>query len=166
MTEDLSTPCGESRATIEAALELALRETSAQTVLFSQAVADRVGLNATDLEALDLLVRHGATTAGQLAELTSLTTGAVTGLIDRLERRGYVRREPHPSDRRSVMVRPLTEAALRDLEPCYASMSEAMAELCTRFSDEELVAITDFVTRAADITAEQVAKLRGQPKRP
>src|SRR5262245_58816371 len=109
MNNDVSTPSGHSRAALEAALELALRETSAQTVLFSQAVADHVGLNATDLEALDLLVRHGAMTAGRLAELTGLTTGAVTGLVDRLERRGYVRREAHPSDRRSVVVRPLTE---------------------------------------------------------
>jgi DNA-binding MarR family transcriptional regulator len=162
MSQDLSTPGGESRAAIEAALELALRETSAQTVLFSQAVADHVGLNATDLEALDLLVRHGPMTAGRLAELTGLTTGAVTGLVDRLERRGYVRREPHPSDRRSVMVRPLTEVALQDLEPCYAPMSEAMAELCQRFSDAELTAIADFVARAAVITEELVAKLRSQ----
>jgi DNA-binding MarR family transcriptional regulator len=162
MAGDLSTPSSEDRAAIEAALEQALRETSAQSVLFSQAVADRVGLNATDLEALDLLVRHGPLTAGRLAEVTGLTTGAVTGLVDRLERRGYVRREPHPSDRRSVVVRPLTEIALQDLEPCYAPMSLAMAELCQRFSDAELAAIADFVARAAVITSEQVAKLRGQ----
>jgi DNA-binding MarR family transcriptional regulator len=162
MTEDLSTPVGEGRAAIEAALELALRETSAQSVLFSQAVADHVGLNATDLEALDLLVRHGPMPAGRLAELTGLTTGAVTGLVDRLERRGYVRREPHPSDRRSVVVHPLTDVAVRDLEPCYAPMSQAMAELCSRFNDDELAAIADFVARAAVITGELVGTLRSQ----
>src|SRR3954447_2127377 len=167
MSDDLSTPAAENRAAIEAALGLALRETSAQSVLFSQAVADRVGLNATDLEALDLLVRHGSMTAGRLAERTGLTTGAVTGLVDRLERRGYVRREPHPSDRRSVVVRPLTEVAVQDLEPCYAPMSQAMAALYSRFSDDELAAIADFVARAAVITEELVANLRSQqPKSP
>jgi DNA-binding MarR family transcriptional regulator len=162
MLRDLSTPPNEGRAATEAALEQALRETSAQTVLFSQAVADHVGLSATDLEALDLLVRHGPITAGRLAELTGLTTGAVTGLVDRLERRGFARREPHPSDRRSVVVRPQADVALPEIEPCYAPMTQAMAELYGRFSDDELAAIADFVARAAVITSEQVARLRGQ----
>src|SRR5215218_2201127 len=117
------------RAAIEAALDQALRETSAQSVLFSQAVADRVGMNPTDLESLDILARNGPMTAGRLAEMTGLTTGAITGLIDRLERRGYARREPHPTDRRSVIVKPLIENAERDLASSYAAMSKAMDEL-------------------------------------
>jgi DNA-binding MarR family transcriptional regulator len=165
MSQDLSSPSPDDRAAIEAALEQAMRETSAQTVLFSQAVADHVGLNPTDLEALDLIVRHQPLTAGRLAELTGLTTGAITGLVDRLERRGYVRREPHPRDRRSVMVQPLTEVAERDIGPSYAAMSQAMAELRGRYSDHELAVITDFITRAAVITAEQVAGLRSQATR-
>ena len=66
-------------------------------------------------------------TAGRLAELTGLTTGAITGLVDRLERRGYARREPHPTDRRSVIVQPLIENAERDLAPSYAGMSQGNA---------------------------------------
>jgi DNA-binding MarR family transcriptional regulator len=144
------------------ALEQALRETSAQSVLFSQAVAERAGMSSTDLESLDLLIRHGPMTAGRLAERTGLTTGAVTGLIDRLERRGYARRERHPSDRRSVVVQPLTESALRDLEPSYAALSEAMEALLSRYSDEELGVILDFLERAAAATAEHIAALRRQ----
>jgi DNA-binding MarR family transcriptional regulator len=154
------------RAAAEAALDQALRETSAQTVLFSQAVADRVGISATDLETLDILVRSGPMTAGRLAELTGLTTGAITGLVDRLERRGYARREPHPTDRRSVIVQPLIETAEHDLVPSYAGMSQAMRELMSGFSDEELAVIADFMTRAATITAEQVARLRSESKEP
>src|SRR5215213_5867675 len=116
------------RASTVAALDRALRETSAQSVLFSQAVADCVGMNPTDLESLDILARHGPMTAGRLAELTGLTTGAITGLVDRLESRGYARREPHPSDRRSVIVQPLTEIAERDLGPAYVSMNQEMDE--------------------------------------
>jgi DNA-binding MarR family transcriptional regulator len=154
------------RAATEAALEHALRETSAQTVLFSHAVADRAEINSTDLETLDILARNGAMTAGRLAELTGLTTGAITGLVDRLERRGYARRERHPSDRRSVIVRPLSENAERDLAPSYAGMSQAMAELMSRYSDEELAVVADFLTRAAAITAEQVARLRSEAMEP
>jgi DNA-binding MarR family transcriptional regulator len=148
------------RASTVAALDRALRETSAQSVLFSQAVADRVGMNPTDLESLDILARHGPITAGRLAELTGLTTGAITGLVDRLESRGYARRESHPTDRRSVLVRPLVECAERDLAPTYAAMSKAMDELVSRYSDDELAVIADFMSRAAAVTAEQIAKVR------
>ena len=154
------------RAATEAELDRALREVGAQTVLFSHAVADRAGISSTDLETLDILARNGPMTAGRLAELTGLTTGAITGLVDRLDRRGYARREPHPSDRRSVIVRPLIENAERDLAPSYAGMSQAMADLMSRYSDEELAVVTDFLTRAAAISAEQIARLRNASKQP
>jgi DNA-binding MarR family transcriptional regulator len=154
------------RGSLVATLEGALRETSAQTVLFSHAVADRAGINPTDLETLDILVRTGPMTAGRLAELTGLTTGAITGLVDRLESRGYARREPHPSDRRSIIVRPLIENAERDLAVSYAAMSKAMDELISRYSDEELAVIADFITRAAAVTAEQIAKVRAEATEP
>jgi DNA-binding MarR family transcriptional regulator len=157
----VSSPSSQRRA-IEAALDRALRDTSAQSVLFSQAVADRVGMNPTDLESLDMLVRNGPMTAGRLAEMTGLTTGAITGLVDRLERRGYARREPHPTDRRSILIQPLIENAERDLGPAYVTMSEAMDELMSRYDDADLATILDFMTRAATITAEQIGRLRSQ----
>ena len=145
---------------LTAKLDEALRDASGCSVLFSQAVADSAGMNPTDLESLDLLARNGPMTAGRLADLTGLTTGAITGLIDRLERRGYARREPHPSDRRSVIVQPLIENAERDLAPAYVSMNQAMDELLSGYSDEELAVILDFTTRAAEITSQQIAALR------
>lgn len=150
------------RAALSAALTTALREASGKSVLFSQAVADRAGMNPTDLESLELLARHGPMTAGQLAERAGLTTGAVTGLIDRLERRGYARREPHPTDRRSVIVRPLVDEAEREIGPAYEAMSQAMETLQARYSDAELAVILDFMTRAAEITSEQIAVLRAE----
>jgi DNA-binding MarR family transcriptional regulator len=151
-----------NRAATVAALDRELRETSAQSVLFSQAVAERVGMPATDLESLDLLARNGPLTAGRLAELTGLSTGAITGLVDRLERRGYARREPHPSDRRSVIVRPLLERAERDLGPAYAAIHQAMADLFSRYNDEELAVILEFLTRAAGITSQQIDRVRAR----
>jgi DNA-binding MarR family transcriptional regulator len=148
------------RASLNAALDEALRETSALSVLFSQAVADRVGLNPTDLESLDILVRNGPMTAGRLAELTGLTTGAITGLVDRLERRGYAVREPHPTDRRSIIVKALQAALERDLEPPYAGMKKALERLLARYSDAEIALVLDFMTRAAAMTREEIATLR------
>src|SRR6516225_8343013 len=74
------------------------RDVGTAAIMFHQAVADRLGLNPTDHKCLDLVHRAGGATAGDLAEWTGLTTGAITGLIDRLERAGFVRREDHPGD--------------------------------------------------------------------
>ncbi|MFN8594085.1 MAG: MarR family transcriptional regulator [Thermomicrobiales bacterium] len=156
---------GDERAVLLAALETTLRESSGLAVLFSQAVADSVGLNPTDLETLDVLVRHGAMTAGRLAEMTGLTTGAVTGLIDRLERRGYARRERHPADRRSVIVQPDFAAIDRDLEPAYAGMKTATADLFCRYSDHDLRIVLDFMRHATAMTTEEITRLRTNPAR-
>src|SRR5687768_1898236 len=81
------------------------RETSAFTVLFHTRLAERMGLSPTDEKCLDLAVRaRGPITAGKIVELSGLSTGAVTGVIDRLERAGYVRRVRDPHDRRKVLV--------------------------------------------------------------
>jgi DNA-binding MarR family transcriptional regulator len=153
------------RSSLLRALEQALRESSGLSVLFSQAVADRVGLNPTDLETLDILARHGALTAGRLAEMTGLTTGAVTGLIDRLERRGYARRERHPSDRRVVVVQPDQDAIARDLEPAYAGMLKATEVLFARYSDRDLAVLVDFMRAATEMTTAQIARLRKESER-
>jgi DNA-binding MarR family transcriptional regulator len=155
----MSTPSLE-RAELLAAVADELGRVSSLSVLFSQAVAERVGMNPTDLETLDVLHRSGPIPAGRLAELTGLTTGAVTGLVDRLERRGYVRREPDPSDRRRVIVRPLPENAARDLGPFFASIGQAMNELAARYGDEELAVILDFMRRAGAIASAQITKVR------
>jgi len=159
MADAASTPTAD-RATTAAALNEAMRASSALSVLLSQAIADRVGISPTDLEALDLVIRHGPLTAGRLAELTGLTTGAITGLVDRLERRGYVRREPDPADRRRVVVRALRERAEADLGPPYAALAAAMDDLASRYSDAELAVVRDFMERTGTIVAEQIARIR------
>src|SRR5690349_1487298 len=82
------------------------RELSARTVLFHDAVASRVGLSATESKCLDIAVRSNEPlTAGKLADATGLTTGAITGVLDRLERAGFIRREKDENDRRQVLIR-------------------------------------------------------------
>ena len=149
------------RAALLGALLAEIRATSAHSVLFSQAVADRLGLNPTDVECLDILSRAGPVTAKRLAELAGLTTGGTTFVVDRLERAGYVRRTPNPADWRSVLIELLAEPAEREIGPLYAGVAEAMAELGERYSDAELAAIHDFVSRGNAIMREQIAQLRG-----
>src|ERR671936_1321222 len=88
------------------------KEMSIETIMFHEAVADVLGLHITDHKCLDLIYRFGAMPAGRLAELTGLTTGAVTGIIDRLEKAGYVRRTNDPKDRRRTIIEPIRNSRL------------------------------------------------------
>src|ERR1043166_2155823 len=103
-----------SRAKARAALmqdvEHAVRKSSGLGVIFSQTVANSVGVSSSDLECLDFLNIEGRVTAGRLAELTGLTTGAITGLVDRMEKAGFVRRERDEEDRRKVYIAIVPEA--------------------------------------------------------
>jgi DNA-binding MarR family transcriptional regulator len=136
------------------------RELSARTLMFHAAIADKVGLSATEHKALDLLSRAGALTAGQLAELTGLTTGAVTGLVDRLEKVGFVKREKDPRDRRKVVILPMTDKMEREIVPLFASMGDRMQQLLSRYNAEELAVIHDFVSQSITILQEETTKLQ------
>jgi len=92
-----------------ASVQAEFRRMSALSTLISHAIAERVGIHSTDMECLDVLLMSGPATAGQLAERTGLTTGAVTRLVDRLASRGLVRRREDPADRRRVIVEPVLE---------------------------------------------------------
>src|SRR5262245_28053331 len=91
-----------------------IRQFNGLGAFFFRAAAGRLGMNVTDLQVIDILEIMGPSTAGQLAELTGLTTGAITGMIDRLETNGLVRRESDPNDGRRVLVRlSPSEAAMK-----------------------------------------------------
>src|SRR6202451_2115117 len=98
------------------------RKTSSLMQLLGQAAADRIGLNATDLNCLNILSFSGEMTAGELARATGLSTASITGVADRLEEAGYVRRERDPRDRRRVVVRLVLETALRDVASVFLPM--------------------------------------------
>src|SRR5262249_44340821 len=151
-----------SREEILAALFTAMRRASANGVLLSQAIAERVGLNSNDMECLDLLGQEGMVTAGRLADITGLSTGAVTGIIDRLEKAGYARRVPNPRDRRSVLVEPLLEKVARDIGPFFTAIERGMAELSARYDEAELALLLDFVSRLNEESQAEIARLRGE----
>jgi DNA-binding MarR family transcriptional regulator len=143
-----------------------LREMSTETILFHQAVADLLGLHITDHKCLDFIYRYGAMPAGRLAELTGLTTGAVTGVIDRLERAGYVKRASDPKDRRKTIVEPARNKKLeRKLEAIFLPLRERMHGVLSGYSDKELAFLLEATTRFLDQTHEESMKLRGmQPE--
>jgi DNA-binding MarR family transcriptional regulator len=99
-------------------------------------------------------------TAGYLAERTGLTTGEITGVVDRLERDGWVYRERDAGDRRRVYVMPNGVQADHLIRPLFASIGQAMTELCAAYRDEELALILDFVRRGNAITLAEIARLR------
>lgn len=135
------------------------RELSTAVVMFHEAVGQRLGVSAGDQRALTLL-RGGPMSAGALAKEIGLTPGAVTGMVDRLERAGLVRREVDPDDRRRVVITP-TESGRGGHSGVFADLGAAMAAMMTRYSPEEQRVISDFVSRTVDVLKEQTAKLTG-----
>ena len=149
-----------ARNALIAAVLAQTRELGTRESLYGQAVAEQLGMNPTDLECGDLLVVSGPMTAGRLAELTGLTTGAITGVVDRLERAGLARRERDPNDRRRVIVQARSGADLMG-DAAYAPRREALAEMAERYSDEELVVIVDFLERANRVLKDATQDVRG-----
>ncbi|HEY0602791.1 MAG TPA: MarR family transcriptional regulator [Herpetosiphonaceae bacterium] len=153
------------REELIAAVIAASQESSTTAVFFHTAIAERVGLGATDEKTLFILSRAGRLTAGEIAQQTGLTTASVTSLIDRLERKGFVRRVRDPKDRRKIFVE-LNEASLAELSRLFASFQETFGELLTAYSDEQLAAIADFLTRSAQLSRATIAgwNQTGQPE--
>lgn len=135
-----------ARAALMQELEHAMRRASGIGAIFSQAVADYAGISSSDLECLDFLNLEGRATAGRLAEVTGLTTGAITGVIDRLERAGYVRRERDDEDRRKVFIAIVPENLAR-IGRLYESMQQAMLKNWASYTDDELRLLLRFATR-------------------
>jgi DNA-binding MarR family transcriptional regulator len=136
------------------------REISAQTIFFHEVAARKLGLNATDTRCLDLISRAESSevTAGDLGRATGLTTGAVTGILDRLETAGLVERVRDSNDRRRVIVRPLPEAAAR-MGNVYGGLGAAMGRLVSGYKTRELELICHFLERQLLILQEQIARL-------
>jgi DNA-binding MarR family transcriptional regulator len=155
-----------SRDELVSVLESEMNAQSAWTVFYHQCVADHLGLNPTDHKCLDLILKSALRgtdelmTPGQLAKMTRLTTGAVTGVLDRLEQAGYVRREHDAEDRRKVIIRPVLERIHRDVEPIFARMSQSFRERCQRFSDEDLLLLIDFSRCAQELLKDATEQLR------
>jgi DNA-binding MarR family transcriptional regulator len=141
-------------------LTIAIRRFQQAADAMDEAATEAMGINRTDGRCLDVIDVHGSPmTAGELALAADLSPGAVTTVIDRLERAGYARRVPDPRDRRRVLVE-LTPRARKVTEDLYGPMGEAGAEALAGYSVAELERIRDFLRTGAEIQNAQAARVR------
>ncbi len=148
-----------SRDELVAAVLRAVRKESSQAALFSQAVAEKLGLAGSDVECLEVLLEEGRLTVGRLAELTGLTTGSATRMVDRLEQAGFVHRVPDPADRRRVQVEPI--AGLRaKMVALHSSIQKAQTEVISRYRDEQLRTLIEFLESSGEVARRETLKLR------
>jgi len=153
---------GARREQLVEALNLAARQASGLGVLFGEAVATGLGINHTDLECLGMVLLKDGLTAGEIAKASGLTSGAVTGVIDRLVRAGLVRREADPQDRRKVHVRPTAKGRAAEAGP-YRSFGKAMDRLVERYSDAEIALLIDYFSRAQEAILAEIERLKTRP---
>ena len=141
------------------------RELGARGILFHQAIANLAGVSVTDLKCLDYVDRVGDVTAGDLARLTGLTTGAITAAIDRLEKAGLARRERSETDRRKVFIRLCESPAMARIAPFYDALGRESAQMITRYSVRELETIKDFCERCIEMMRRQTEAIQASVKK-
>ena len=124
-----------------------------------EAIARKAGFSGTDHKYLGFFLQKGKLTAGELAELTGLTTGAVTGLIDRFEKKGLVKRQPDPADRRKVSIVPDSEKIMALLRPFYETFQDETDQLIASFSNNEKDIIESYLTKALHLANNTIEKL-------
>lgn len=131
---------------------------------FYRAVAARTEMTITDIEVMDILESASPTTAGQLAELTGLTTGAITGMLNRLEESGLVLRERDPEDGRRVIVRLVPDKdTMREINAVFASIGKAWEEIASHYDDEQIATILEFLTQSNALAQQEIIRLREAP---
>jgi DNA-binding MarR family transcriptional regulator len=142
-----------AEAALFESLGIEVRRFIAGAILFNQKVAEQLGMNATDMQCLHMLLLNGsAMRPSELGRCCGLSSGGVTVVLDRLEKAGYIRREDNPEDRRSVIVRPVL-GPIRKLEAIYRSKGEGLARVMAHYQAGELKLILEFFRRA-NTTAE------------
>ena len=152
---------GAERQRLEGEFLLAMRRNGSIMQLLGQMSAERIGINVTDLNCLNIVALTGSMTAGELARATGLTTASITGVLDRLEDGGFVRRERDPKDRRRVIVTLNPGPGLREIGPTFGPLVRAWRDAAAGYSDEELRLLLDFQRRFEGIVRDQLARLRG-----
>jgi DNA-binding MarR family transcriptional regulator len=143
-----------------------VRRSQNATDRFDQAVADAIGINRTDLRCLDVIQREWPVSAGRLAEQMGLTTGAITTVLDRLERAGYARRVRDQNDRRRVLVEPTLDA-LEGAGDLYTEHVALAERSYNRYSEKELELLLGWVREGRELNEREAARLearmRGKP---
>jgi DNA-binding MarR family transcriptional regulator len=141
-----------------------VRGSQSATARYDQAVAEALGLNRTDMRCLDVIERLGTLSAGELAAATGLTSGAMTTALDRLERSGYARRVPDPSDRRRVLIE-LTAQTAEIAERFYGEHLKQAQALFERYSEAEIELLLGFVRESREFNEREAERVEAQQRR-
>ncbi len=148
----------QSNAAIEK-FRIASRQYSDASIFMHEAIARKAGLSGTDHKYLGLILPHKELTAGDIAKMTGLTTGAVTGLVDRLEKKKLLKRQFTKDDRRKVMIVPNVENSMKLFQPIFNELQQKTTALISSFSDAEIQTIEKYFTEATLIMKETTNKL-------
>lgn len=140
-------------------VNMGAREYGISTVLFRHAVGGILGVNVTDMECLALIFFKGLSTPSELAKYTGLTSGATTAMLDRLEKARLIERHPNPQDRRGTLI-VLTSERTNEVSAMFASGREAIDELTSSYSEEELEVISNYLSRLATLWEKEREKLQ------
>ncbi len=141
------------------------RNISTVSVLFHQSVSELAGLTGADHKYLEVIYSHGPLTAGKLAELTGLTTGAITGVIDRLEREGLVAREKDPNDRRKVVVVIRQDKAMQKIGSIFGEVKQKLDLAYAQFTLDELKTIKKYLEISFTFFEQQLQDLKDRIER-
>jgi DNA-binding MarR family transcriptional regulator len=155
----------ESRAALLSGVTMAMREVTSLSVLYHQMMAQRLGVNSTDLQCLERVAANRDVTAGELAKVTGLTTGSITTAIDRLEQAGFVSRHRDDADRRKVFVG-ATPAMKRQAVPLSAPMHEAVGEVLGHCRDDQLRFLSQILQKLCDAVKKAIAQLNAMSDSP
>ena len=139
---------------------LGARQYGISNVLFRNLIAERLGLNVTDMECLGLLFHKGIASPTELARHTGLSSGATTAMLDRLEKSGLIERRPNPDDRRGTLIA-MGKIGAEKVERWFGSSRQAQNELVASFSEGQLVVLQDFFERSTQMWEEERRKLPG-----
>jgi DNA-binding MarR family transcriptional regulator len=141
-------------------LPQAFRMLSTQAIMLHQAIADMLKLNTTDYECMDLIARLGPMTAGELAEQSGLTTGAITGVVDRLEKAGYAKRADNPKDRRSIIIElNLDKKKQKEYEEIFLPLERKIQKQASSYTSKELSLFIEFINKTTEILHEETIRL-------
>ncbi len=163
--QKLSSGSHEKRAELLGELARELRQFNGLGASFFRVAAARIGMTVTDMQVIESLAASGPMTAGQLADLTGLTTGAITGMLNRLEEAGLVRRERDPDDGRRVIVRLASgNDDMRQINSIFDSAGKAWGEIASRYDDEQIAFLLDFLKRGNALSRQEIVRLREAPE--
>ncbi|WP_040205894.1 MarR family winged helix-turn-helix transcriptional regulator [Neobacillus jeddahensis] len=135
------------------------QEFSFALIMFHQQIAEKLGLNVTDYKVLGIITNEGVT-AGEIASKSGLSTGMVTTVVDRLEKKNFVYRDKHPNDRRKVIIKRNIEKTKTEMVPIFQSFGVEMGKLFSSYNESELKTILHFLKISIDIFTKETEKLK------